>query len=174
MAERTTERAVREQTIFKHLPVDFTQSELIELSQELATAHITLGRKELAKKEVTANITAEISSLKSRIAELATKVHDKYELRDVECRRIFDYDKGEVMEVRTDTGEILKERAMTAEETQVPLPETEDPGEAPEGMNEDPEAREAELGAEENANDEDPGQMGATVDPDGEDPEEVD
>jgi hypothetical protein len=55
------------------------------------------------------------------MASLAEKVRSGYEHRNVDCLKSLDYRLGTVTITRLDTGEVMRERPMDAEERQMSL-----------------------------------------------------
>jgi hypothetical protein len=70
---------------------------------------------------------AEILYLQNQIGELSTHLNKGYRVDEVTCDIEIDYDKKTRTVIRTDTREVIEERNLTMDETQIPLPvETED------------------------------------------------
>lgn len=67
-----------------------------------------------AHKKVIDELEGEIRSLNAEVRERATH-------QEVQCERRFDYKSGNLIEVRKDTGEVLFERPLTADENQPEL-----------------------------------------------------
>lgn len=87
-----------------------------------------LARTFAARDEAKAKHTAAVAERKaavdlheSRCKELARIVTDRAEHRLVECVEQHAEDTHEVLTIRTDTGEVLRRRPMTAEERQPKL-----------------------------------------------------
>lgn len=98
-----------------------TRDEVHAYGQELARANASKDEAEERKKEVDAQLKAEIESHSTRALNLARKINNGYEYRDVECRLDFDYKKNSVAIVRLDTMETIETRAMTDDERQLGL-----------------------------------------------------
>ena len=79
--------------------------------------------KATEKKEAASQFKANIENIENELQVLAAHVRNKYEYRDVECDVIPDFKSGVVVTVRNDTGEVIDERPMTAEERQLKLGE---------------------------------------------------
>ena len=107
------------QIITKELPHTFSNSELREIADSLVAKLGEISVREVAKKNKAAELKAAIDKLKEEADELASKHRKGKEDRDVECEVTFNYDRKIVITVRTDTGEIIEERAMTAAELQL-------------------------------------------------------
>lgn len=104
------------------LRCDFTELEMKELSAELARGTNELAQAESDKKAVMSQFAERINSRKSEVSSLARRIANGYEMRTVNCEvRLHDPKKGSATVIRTDTGEIVKSRLMTPEESQTEL-----------------------------------------------------
>jgi uncharacterized FlaG/YvyC family protein len=108
--------------IKEYLKCQLTEKEKTELSAKIAKAISDRASAEAKLKEVSASIKAQIAQLDAEISEKALQINNGYEYRNVECRMDKDYRLGGVTITRLDTGEVIRERPMTAEERQLELP----------------------------------------------------
>jgi hypothetical protein len=108
--------------IKEYLKCQLTEKEKTELSAKIAKAISDRASAEAKLKEVSASIKAQIAQLDAEISEKALQINNGYEYRNVECRMDKDYRLGSVSITRIDTGEVIRERPMTAEERQMELP----------------------------------------------------
>ena len=108
--------------IKEYLKCLLTEKEKTELSAKIAKAISDRASAEAKLKEVGASIKAQIAQLDAEISEKALQINNGYEYRNVECRMDKDYRLGSVTITRLDTGEVIRERPMTAEERQMELP----------------------------------------------------
>ena len=108
--------------IKEYLKCQLTEKEKTELSAQIAKAISDRASAEAKLKEVSASIKAQIAQLDAEISEKALQINNGYEYRNVECRMDKDYRLGTVTITRLDTGEVIRERPMTAEERQMELP----------------------------------------------------
>ncbi len=108
--------------IKEYLKCLLTEKEKTELSAKIAKAISDRASAEAKLKEVGASIKAQIAQLDAEISEKALQINNGYEYRNVECRMDKDYRLGSVTITRLDTGEVIRERPMTAEERQLELP----------------------------------------------------
>jgi len=106
----------------EYLKCLLTEKEKTELSAKIAKAISDRTSAEAKLKEVSASIKAQIAQLDAEISEKALQINNGYEYRNVECRMDKDYRLGSVTITRLDTGEVIRERPMTAEERQMELP----------------------------------------------------
>lgn len=100
------------------LPVNLTQSELLEYSKALAKHTQDLRDKENRKKEVVKMIDAEISGHKAHIDALSLKIANGYEYRDVECTWEYNKEHDRKILYRNDTGEVIKREPLTTADLQ--------------------------------------------------------
>jgi hypothetical protein len=113
----------REEKVTEYLKYTFTDEELLALSKTMAKKNQDLGEVEDDKKRITADFSAKIQSFESEISALARKVYSGYEHRNVECKVLFHTpDIGMKTVVRTDSGEVVREEAMSTSERQEILP----------------------------------------------------
>jgi len=102
MESRTERRTV------KH---NFTNDELLVLSEDMAVKNQELRHQEDEKKSVLSQYSSHINELKESISSLATKVANKFEHREVECTVEFHTPERDVKTLtRKDNGAIWTER----------------------------------------------------------------
>lgn len=94
-------------------------------ANELADAHRKTISEEQRKKDVAAEIGADVKAAKANENKLATIVATRREQREVVVEVTHDYVKGMVRKVRTDTKEEIDSREMTTTERQSSLFEEE-------------------------------------------------
>ena len=112
--ERHTVESVRYQ---------FDHAELFDLGQLLARQAAQVYDIERQKKDVLKSLGAALEHAQNLAAGTVLKINAGYEMRDVECLITLNRPKAGVKEiVRVDTGEIVREEAMTPEELQQSLP----------------------------------------------------
>ena len=109
-------------TLRKHLPCTLTDAERLAKGIELARANEDIGNEESRQGDLKADMKARLTALEAEVGNLATIVRRNEEYRDVDVQEIFDYAKGTVSQVRTDTGEQIHRREMTESERQEMLP----------------------------------------------------
>ena len=105
----------------RNLKCMLTQDETRTYGIELARENAAKDEAEERKKEVDAQLKAEIESHSTRALSIARKINNGYEYRDVECTLDCNYTKNSATIRRTDTGEVIETRAMTQEERQMGL-----------------------------------------------------
>ena len=110
------------------LRCDFTPEELREFSKDLARKTAELSQAEEDKKAAVSQFADVIAATRAATSRLARNINSGYEMRSVECEVLLDTPvRATARLVRLDTGETVKERAMTGNEMQATLPLT--PGE---------------------------------------------
>jgi hypothetical protein len=104
------------------LKCDLSREEIEAAGGDLARSIQEVGIIEEERKSVNDQYKARIASKDSDISRFAALVRNKYEFRQVDCTLTYDFIRCLVTKVRTDTGEILEERAMRDSERQMGLP----------------------------------------------------
>ncbi len=105
------------------LQYDFTPEELAEFSKELARHTLERSRLEQQKREVDAQLKSQIEATNTQIALLANNISTGHMLRMIDCAVLWHNPRnGRATIARIDTGEVVRERAMSYEELQDRLP----------------------------------------------------
>lgn len=100
----------------------FTEEELRDMSEDMARSYQEQTALENEKKATTAEFTAKIEGKKALIESLALKISNKQEHRYVECELRMNVPiETKKQLVRLDTGIVVWEKNMTAEELQLKL-----------------------------------------------------
>lgn len=97
---------------------DFTGQEKETLAQKLAQAVSDRNLAESEMKQIMAQYKSQIAKSEATIDESAEKLRAGYEMRKIDCERIFDHENQEVREIRLDTLQHINSRPMTIEEKQ--------------------------------------------------------
>lgn len=99
-------------------------------AEEIEAAAETLAKKTLELDEIELQKKASNASFKERAERISGEIRtasrlyrDKFDMRDVECEVVKDYEFGEVHYVRTDTFEVAKREMMSHAERQMHLDE---------------------------------------------------
>lgn len=106
----------------KMLKCHFTQDEMTEFRDNLANSIMDLSSIEDEKKSVMSDYTAKINEKKAMINRVASNIRNGYEHREVKCRIDYDFTRRVKTFAREDTGEIVQEEVITADECQVEIP----------------------------------------------------
>lgn len=97
----------------------FTESEKREMAQDLAQKVSDQQIAEDEKKAVMSDLKSRIDSLAAQANSLATKLNNGYEMRNIKCEIEKDFKGGIVRHIRTDTGEVVRERKMNDDDRQL-------------------------------------------------------
>ncbi len=122
MAKTKETKDVTQEIIKEYLKCLLTEKEKTELSARIAKAISDKASIEARLKEVTASLKAEIAKCDAEIADAALQINTGSQYKNVDCQIERNYRLGTVTITRLDTGEIIRERPMTAEERQMTLP----------------------------------------------------
>jgi hypothetical protein len=137
--EKKPAKAPREKKLtdfIQRLPVALTDAELLAFGQRLAKCQADLTEHNMHAEQVKKELKAKESAIEAERAHLSGIIREKKELRDVQCERWAHYDEGDIVELRTDTGEVIYQRRMEMHERQVSLPIPKGDGPAPAGTSE--------------------------------------
>jgi hypothetical protein len=108
-----------ERRTFEALKYAFKPDELRELGEALARETGNVGTLEDQKKAATAELSAQIKQARRRCDELAEKINNGYELREVECMSMLETPRpGMKRVIRLDTNETVRDEPMTSAEMQ--------------------------------------------------------
>lgn len=110
-----------EKIITKNLQCRLTPEEYVTFGQELARANASAEEVEERKKQVDAQLKAEIESHATRALSLSRTINNGYVYRDVTCTQRFDYRTNTVTTIRGDLLIVIDTRAMTEAERQIGL-----------------------------------------------------
>jgi hypothetical protein len=98
--------------------VDLTVEELADRGRLLGEKNSELRLLDEEKKRVAKEYDARMKVCLMEVMRHEAAISSKSEYRPVECIHNYDYDKGLVYTVRTDTGEEISSRVMSADERQ--------------------------------------------------------
>jgi hypothetical protein len=105
----------------EYLKYHFNREELAEIADAMAKSAGEMDAAEAKKKSVTAQVKAEFEAASADHQKNARLYRDKFDYRNIDCEMLLDHFTGRVTVFRLDTGELVKSRAMTAEERQQEL-----------------------------------------------------
>jgi hypothetical protein len=133
--------------ITEELSCKLNEVEWNNRAQELADAHRETNAQEERKKSIVAEINADIKLVKAKETKLANIVASRREQREVTVEVVYNYEKGTITKVRTDTNEEISSREMTTSERQSSLFEegVTDANDVIESRHEEPEDGESEV-----------------------------
>lgn len=100
------------------LPVDRARDQLLELAEEQATLELEVERLEEQKRETAKHYKGRIDAKRQRIRELAHDIDNGAQDELVPTVSIADFTAKEMRVFRLDTGDLVEERTLTADELQ--------------------------------------------------------
>lgn len=103
------------------LPVKLTDEQRMQCADALANALQGIQDAKTKKRRIVKDLDKEIAEVEQEAVELRDAVATGRQYQEVIVHRVYDYEKATVTEHRTDTGEVLRSRAMTDEERQATL-----------------------------------------------------
>ena len=113
----------RKETSTEYLRYDFRPEEIQEMGKSLAEQYNKQSQIEEEFDAVKAQFKERTTRVDQEIGRLSRLITTQFEMRNVECRMFWHAPTtGFCTVVRTDTGEVIKERVMTMEERQDLLP----------------------------------------------------
>lgn len=115
---------IEEKKCEEYLPCILTDQEILKYSRELAKQSQDLGATEDRKKNVMADITAQIKKLEAEININARKISTGEEHRPVKCIWEINYTRGFKKLIRQDTMEVIKQKEIEQAERQITSPVT--------------------------------------------------
>lgn len=104
--------------VSEELSCELNQVEWENRARELAEAQGKMEAERQRKKDVMKQLNADVAVAENRVSKYANIVSTKREQRDVTVEVVYDYEKGVVTKVRTDTEETINTRDMTTTERQ--------------------------------------------------------
>ena len=103
------------------LPFKLATNDVVAAVKALSQSMKEQQALEQQMKDVTAHYREKLRAKKTEGEVLISRVRDEVEYRQVECEQRLDWSRGKVTVVRVDTGEVLEENDMTADERQVEM-----------------------------------------------------
>lgn len=103
------------------LRVGLKPHEIAERADRAAHVIVQRDQKEESRKAANTAAKSQIEELDAELRRVSTEIRDKATYIPVACERRYDYRLGRLLEVRTDTGDTIHERALTIEERQLEL-----------------------------------------------------
>ena len=100
------------------LDCELTDKEILAYGRELASVNQEVAAEEDRQNSLKQELKARIAGLEARRTEISAKVNRGKELREVQIEVLADFKIDMATEVRTDTGEIYRERPLRDEEKQ--------------------------------------------------------
>jgi hypothetical protein len=108
-----------------YLKYTYTEKEQGEIAMIMAEKSQELKRIDQNAKTAAAQFKSEKEGAQGELDGAARRYKDGYEMRDIECEEVTDFEEGVIRYYRTDNGEMAQVRKMTNEERQMRLDEIE-------------------------------------------------
>ncbi len=99
----------------------FTVDERRDLADQMAQAVMDRDKWQDALKTAQTQIKSEIARAEELVSQTANKLNAGFEMRNIDCKAVYDFDSNTVTITRLDNQEIARTRVMTAEERQEEL-----------------------------------------------------
>lgn len=108
-----------ERRLYESIKYSFATDEILAFGEALAReAQIVIDLRE-QKSSTMAELTAQVKAANRRVAEIAEKINNGYEMREVECMAIMETPRpGMKRIIRLDTNESVRDEPMTLQEMQ--------------------------------------------------------
>lgn len=103
------------------LKCKLTEQEMKEQAEKMAQCLSQIAAYEADLKSLKKQIESDIAACQGNLASAVEKFRSGFEMRNVDVEICKDFETNTVLTVRMDTGETIRERAMTAEERQMAL-----------------------------------------------------
>lgn len=103
------------------LKCELTEKEIRQAADDLADKIDDSEKIELERQSVVVSFKAKIAACASKIIQLKNLVRNKYEMRDVKCDKIKDFNAGTLVVTRSDTRKVIEKRKLSANEKQMGL-----------------------------------------------------
>lgn len=113
--------------VMRTLAVKLSPEERLTRTTELLESMQRKDALVMLKSEQTANINAEIKLAAQEVKNLSSVIREGTEKREVPCAEIHNFANNTVQVERSDTKEIVEERAMAFDERQAQLPGVDKP-----------------------------------------------
>jgi hypothetical protein len=122
--KKKTERTedIKRESFRQELQVKLSAAEVADRAQRAAHLIADHDAQEATFKEQAGANKLTLKRIGSEMRKVSEEVRSGSTYRDVPCERIYNWTVGSVKDVRTDTGETIKERAMSESERQKSLP----------------------------------------------------
>ena len=108
----------RTKEYLKHI---LTEVELKAQAEKMAQCLSQISRYEADLKSIKKQIESDIAREQAELASAVEKYRSGFEMRNIECLVSNKFETNTVTVTRLDTGEIIRERALTGEERQLML-----------------------------------------------------
>jgi hypothetical protein len=123
-----------EKRIFEPIKHTFTPDEMRGLGEAIAREAQRVYDTRAEKTALTADLSAQIKAAEKKVADLAGKINNGYEIRDTECLYLMDTPRiGMKTLMQCDTSTEIRVEAMTLDEQQRSFKFTDEEPDGPDG-----------------------------------------
>ncbi len=105
----------------EYLKCPLTEAELRAQAEKMAQNLSQIAQYEADLKSIKKQIESDIARCQADLGSAVEKFRSGFEMRNVDCEVQKDFQTNTVRTYRLDTGEMIRERALTAEERQLML-----------------------------------------------------
>ena len=107
----------------EYIKHSFTDDKKAEIAIEMAQKVSELSSAEDDKKAVMSDFKSRIDLLQANVNSAATKLNNGYEMQNIKCEIVPDWDKKVWQYFRVDDESLVREKPMTADDLQMKLEE---------------------------------------------------
>jgi hypothetical protein len=112
---------MEKEIVKEYLKCMLTQAQLKEQAEKMADNLSQIAQYEADLKSIKRQIEADIAKCQSELTSAHERYRSRFEMKNVDCEVRKNFETNTVTVIRTDTGEVVRERALTAEERQLML-----------------------------------------------------
>ncbi len=112
---------MEQERVKEYLKCTLTEAELRAQAEKMAQNLSQIAQYEADLKSIKKQIESDIARCQADLGSAVEKFRSGFEMRNVDCEVKKDFDTNTVRSYRLDTGEMIRERALTAEERQLML-----------------------------------------------------
>jgi hypothetical protein len=105
----------------EYLKCPLTEAEMKAQAEKMAQNLSQIAQYEADLKSIKKQIESDIARCQAELGSAVEKYRSGFEMRNIDCEIIKNFETNTVSIKRLDTGETIRERAMTAEERQLAL-----------------------------------------------------
>ena len=109
--------------VTRYVRHEFSDQEKLDLSEKIVRAVSDISEAQRALKTFQMQIKGRKQEAEAVISSCASKLNEGYEMKNVPCLMVKDYEAGLISYESVETGEVMEERDMTPEERQMELTE---------------------------------------------------
>lgn len=112
---------MEKEIIKEYLKCMLTEAQLKEQAEKMADNLSQIAQYEADLKSIKRQIEADIAKCQSELTSAHEKYRSGFQMANIDCEVRKNFQTNTVTVIRLDTGEMIRERALTAEERQLML-----------------------------------------------------